>query len=100
MKVIGTEEATAVIADFLDSICDTYHSFDESDILRRMNANAVDAEPVKRGMWTFIRLTDKDYGYKAKECSLCGSTFFDTKQWNYCPNCGADMRTDDEKTNV
>ena len=52
----------------------------------------VDAEPVKRGMWTFIRLTDKDYGHKAKECSSCGSTFFDTKQWNYCPNCGAYMK--------
>lgn len=55
------------------------------------------AEPVKRGMWTFIRLTDKEYGHKAKECSSCGSTFFDTKQWNYCPNCGAKMRGEHEK---
>lgn len=56
------------------------------------NCPLVYEEPVKRGMWTFIRLTDKDYGHKAKECSSCGSTFFDTKKWNYCPNCGADMR--------
>jgi rubrerythrin len=56
----------------------------------------IDAEPVKRGKWTFIRLTDRDYGHKAKECSSCGSTFFDTKQWNYCPNCGADMRGEAE----
>ena len=51
-----------------------------------------DAEPVKRGMWTFIRLTDKDWGHKAKECSSCGSTFFNTTLWDFCPNCGADMR--------
>jgi hypothetical protein len=58
-------------------------------------APTVDAVPVKRGMWTFIRLTDKDYGHKAKECSSCGSTFFDTKQWNYCPNCGVRMDKDE-----
>ena len=52
----------------------------------------IDAEPVKRGMWTFIRLTDKDWGHKAKECSSCGSTFFNTTLWDFCPNCGADMR--------
>ena len=55
-------------------------------------APTIDAVPVKRGMWTFIRLTDKDYGNKAKECSSCGSVFFDTRQWAYCHNCGADMR--------
>jgi ribosomal protein S27AE len=55
------------------------------------NSPTIDAVPVKRGMWTFIRLTDKDWGHKAKECSSCGSTFFDTRKWNYCPNCGARM---------
>lgn len=60
--------------------------------VRELDDGDIDAEPVKSGMWTFIRLTDKNYGHKAKECSSCGSTFFDTKQWNYCPNCGADMR--------
>lgn len=72
------------------------HSY-ETTILRLVESitpkePTVDAVPVKRGMWTFIRLTDKDYGHKAKECSSCGSTFFDTRQWNYCPNCGAYMK--------
>lgn len=48
MKVIGTTEATAVIADYFDLICDTDYVFDESEILRRMNANAIDAVPVIR----------------------------------------------------
>jgi len=68
------------------------HLEQEFDILRSASGKpTIDAEPVKRGMWTFIRLTDKDLGHKAKECSSCGSTFFDTRQWNYCPNCGARM---------
>ena len=48
MKVIGTTEATAVIADYFDLICDTDYVFDESEILRRMNVNAIDAVPVIR----------------------------------------------------
>ena len=54
--------------------------------------NGVPSAYPKKGMWTKIRLTDKDYGARAKECSSCGSTFFNTIRWHYCPNCGADMR--------
>lgn len=43
MKVIETAKATDVIAEYFDLICDTDYSFDETEILRRMNANAVDA---------------------------------------------------------
>ena len=69
------------------------HLEQEFDILRSASGKpTIDAEPVKRGMWTFIRLTDKDWGHKAKECSSCGSTFFNTTLWDFCPNCGADMR--------
>ena len=47
-RYIETSEATAVIADYFDLICDTEYGFDETEILRRMNANAVDAVPVIR----------------------------------------------------
>ena len=43
MKVIETAKATDVIVEYFDLICDTDYSFDETEILRRMNANAVDA---------------------------------------------------------
>lgn len=46
-----------------------------------------DARPVVRGAVTHIAEDDPCcwYGY----CSVCGSYI---PAWNYCPNCGADMR--------
>ena len=79
MKVIGTAEATAVIADYFDLICDTDYAFDESEILRRMNANAIDAEPVKHGKWM---------GTVCSECGASVSFYYDC---DYCPHCGARM---------
>ena len=40
MSFIDTAEATAVIADYFDLICDTEYTFDETEILRRMNDHA------------------------------------------------------------
>lgn len=84
MKVIGTAEATAVIADYFDLICDTDYAFDESEILRRMNANAVDAVPVRHGKWIEYPTADE-----MNQCSECGVLRFGDS--NYCPNCGARM---------
>ena len=36
----------------------------------------------KKGEWSD--------GYRWQRCSLCKQT--GKKSWNYCPNCGADMR--------
>ena len=36
-----------------------------------------------------------DDGKDAWDCSLCGAMV--GKQTNYCPNCGADMKGDDNK---
>ncbi len=48
MSVIETEKATDVIVEYFDLICDTDYAFDETEILRRMNANAIDAVRVIR----------------------------------------------------
>lgn len=58
MNVIETEKATDVIVEYFDLICDTDYAFDETEILRRMNANAIDAVPVIRC---------KDCKHQAKE---------------------------------
>ena len=43
-----------------------------------------------RGEWIFP-YEDKKY----KRCSACGKTFYSIPATsNYCPNCGADMRGD------
>lgn len=92
-RYIETSEATAVIADYFDLICDTEFMFDETEILRRMNANAIDAVPVKHGKW--IDMADFE------QCSVCTATHLKTIQtvygkatWiksDYCPSCGARM---------
>lgn len=89
MKVIETAEATAIIADYFDLICDTDYAFDESEILRRMNANAVDAEPVRHGHWIFNPKDAIEMIFTLPKCSECGAESADGG--NYCPNCGARM---------
>ena len=53
---------------------------------------------VKHGRW--IGLNRNRYNDDEATCSICGSTFAsgysDPSWWDYCPNCGADMR-DGEK---
>ena len=47
--------------------------------------NTADVQPVKRGKW--IKAT-----FDYSQCSICGEY---RHQSNFCPNCGADMRGDD-----
>ena len=58
------------------------------------NAPSIDIEP-KRGEWIVHS------NGKMCDCSVCNEsydrTFEYVDEWNFCPNCGADMRgTDDE----
>ena len=52
--------------------------------------------PVRHGRWI-----EKDkYAFGTfYDCSICGNRIHDNgHSWNYCPNCGADMRgSNDEK---
>lgn len=47
-RMIDTSEATAIIADYFDAICDTEYTFDEAVLLKLLNDKAVDAVPVVR----------------------------------------------------
>lgn len=49
------------------------------------NAPTVEERP--HGEWIFI---DNDIGYD--KCSNCDWTDARCHSWNFCPNCGADMR--------
>ena len=57
----------------------------------------VDAVEVKHGEWIMV-IDENDC--ECIECPLCGGLFYDgdndtfDKPYNYCPNCGADMRGD------
>ena len=61
------------------------------------DAPAVDAVEVVHGVWvgTADGYADGELVYDMWECSECGydADGADEKpDWNYCPNCGADMR--------
>ena len=58
-------------------------------------------QPVKRGHW--VKHINHRYDYDREQgdilagvsytCSLCSFHGYDN--WHYCPNCGADMRGED-----
>ena len=46
----------------------------------------------KRGMWQIV---EKHTEYRTERCSICGfvaNRTYIRDIWNFCPNCGADMR--------
>ena len=59
------------------------------------NSPTIEAEPVKHGKWIGYA------GTIGNECSVCGKwldVLQGTAEMNYCPNCGADMRGEEEWT--
>lgn len=75
--------------DYVDKC--TYDGTCEVDIIATVPT--ADVQPVKRGEWLCVGHDDKSYWYR---CSVCGYEEHEniTKHDNYCPNCGADMRTE------
>ena len=62
----------------------------------------VDAAPVSRGEWVVCKKADftgmsLEYYYVDK-CTACGYEHYGSsvKHYNFCPNCGADMRGETE----
>ena len=58
---------------------------------------AADVQPVVQGKWHAEGdgYADGEIVYDMWSCSCCGEYFDewdDKPTWNYCPNCGADMR--------
>jgi len=48
----------------------------------------------KNGRWIFCHpLQENDGG--GCMCSECKTGWWDVDRWNYCPNCGADMRSEE-----
>lgn len=64
------------------------------------NANTIEAEPVRQGRWEDS--TDEWLGTDVYTCSKCRESYVlvegtpKENLWHYCPNCGADMRGEEE----
>lgn len=66
-------------------------------ILAAGRVPAADVRPVKRGEWVgdYDGYADGMPVYDMWSCSVCGKRFDEWDErpsWNFCPNCGADMR--------
>ena len=49
---------------------------------------AADMRPVVRGEWIHHKGGYSDH----YECTVCKKAIVLTERWNFCPNCGADVR--------
>ena len=54
---------------------------------------AADVAERKHGKWIDSFADD---GFVNRNCSLCGQFVSIYNNYNFCPNCGADMRGDDD----
>lgn len=73
--------------------------------IKKVNPNAVvipcDAEVASaeavQGEWKYLH--GSIGSYMTIHCPFCGNTFSDVAEWkyNFCPNCGADMRGGGDK---
>ena len=54
------------------------------------NLPAADVRPVVRGKWSTVYDDFMKSHYDT--CSCCGKEYFGANGFNFCPNCGADMR--------
>ena len=83
-----------ISADRIDAI---YNNDYKKDMRREIEALPPVFPARPEGKWIE---KDKTPGYTKWECNNCGSTFKNSqKPWyNFCPNCGADMKGKQDET--
>ena len=88
--LISRQDTLDAIQKRADEIDSVYSAFWEGlKIAQDIVEKVPSAEPErKKGYWI---VKDEDWRKQLEwdECSECG--FATTKQYNFCPNCGADM---------
>lgn len=63
------------------------YQIDVDDVLEILdNTPTIEAAPVVHGKYTM-------FSANLLSCSVCGDVIQLTEKSNFCPNCGADMRT-------
>lgn len=69
--------------------CDFDRNYSKMDFCGWLDeAPTVDAVPVRHGHWVYTPTSP--FGFTCSECGI------EMCRFNYCPNCGADMRKDGE----
>ena len=92
------EQMRLIDADALEregwSLCRTFQKDKDTMVYEvKKPSDFLTIEPErKKGYWLFEEYPD---GYYHSECSVCGSWFKEDaflNPYNFCPNCGAEMR--------
>ena len=82
-------------AEFRLQCCGTYHGVIAFDTVKAVlnDAPSIDIEP-KRGEWVNARDGVSDH----VKCTNCFRTYYlgIVENYNFCPNCGAEMRKESE----
>ena len=91
MRLIDADGVIKKITKLQDGGVDTYrHLTKVINII--IDAPTIEPERTK-GKWI---LDDLYYPYEYRFCSECGAQVKRENAWDYCPNCGADMRGEQE----
>lgn len=73
------------------------HFYDATDLEAILNeCPAADVAEVRHGRWIVLGEQIENQTFDECKCSECGCVEYFNKGWkhfNYCPNCGADMRS-------
>lgn len=68
-------------------------TYDKALIIDRIDEQpTADVRENVRGEWIQDKHEMAGYGYF--DCSVCGADFYEIDGFNFCSNCGADMRGD------
>ena len=96
MRLIDADEAIINFGFEWDDISPTRDEFVE--FIKKQPT--IEAEPVKHGRWEDS--IDEWLGTDVYTCSKCRESYVlvegtpKENLWHYCPNCGADMRGEEE----
>jgi len=88
-EYIEREAALLEIEEWADTFCECDYVWPHV-IKSIRKLPAADVRPVRRGKWG--KYVGENGVTSACRCSLCGFEDNRFSVFNYCPNCGADMR--------
>lgn len=91
---MNTEEAIRMLTRLKDQI-----NFEWTDAQKKMDALNVAIEALKaqkKGEWKPIEKGEKGYSAGDFRCSVCGQPNKCYCLTDFCPNCGADMRGEED----
>lgn len=102
-KYIECEKLIKALKIWQNKIIETYGKNDEyvkcldAVLLGVDHTPAADVRPVVKAEWygEADGYADGELVYDMWSCPICGKRFEEWEEkpdWNYCPNCGADMR--------